>query len=148
MLYQRIFVPIDNSTPSDLALSEAIRLAKSLSATLIIAHSIDTPTYGRGNPEILDSAALEQPLLESGNSLLEAAKARVQAAGVASETLLLQNRGDPIAQVLLTAANNVAADVIIMGTHGRSGIMHLLLGSVAEGVLRQADLPILLVRGD
>lgn len=148
MLYQRIFVPLDNSTPSELALSEAIRLGGVLGATLILAHSVEVPMYGRGNPEVLDDASLEQPLLDGGKQLLQAAQARVAAAGLAVEPRVLTNRGRPIAEVLLTAAREAAADVIIMGTHGRSGILHLLLGSVAEGVLRQADLPVLLVRGD
>jgi nucleotide-binding universal stress UspA family protein len=148
MMYKRIFVPIDNSSPSDQAFTEAMRLAKSLKSALIIAHSVDVPVYGRGNPELLDSVALERPLLDTGRNLLKTAAARARDAGIDTEECLLENRGDPIADVLLQAARDTSADVIIMGTHGRSGIMHLLLGSVAEGVLRQADLPVLLVRGD
>jgi nucleotide-binding universal stress UspA family protein len=148
MMFQRIFVPIDNSTPSDMALTEAIRLAKSLKSQLIIAHSVDVPIYGRGNPELLDSIELEKPVLDTGRVQLQSALTRATEAGVSAEQLLLENRGDPVADILLQAARDVAADVIVMGTHGRSGIMHLLLGSVAEGVLRQSDLPVLLVRGD
>ncbi|BEV73622.1 MULTISPECIES: universal stress protein [unclassified Paludibacterium] len=148
MLYQRLFVPIDNSTPSDLALDEAIRLGKSLKATLIIAHSVDAPTFGRGAPELLDNGDLDKPLVDAAQDLLQTGLAKARAAGVTAELQLVHNRGKPIAQVLLDAARDTAADVIIMGTHGRSGIMHLLLGSVAEGVLRQADLPVLLVRSD
>lgn len=147
-MYQRIFVPIDNSTPSNMALTEALRLAKSLKATLFIANSVDIPAYGRGNPELLDSAELEKPLRDAGHDLLQTALKRAGDAGVDAQELLLENRGDPIADVLLRAAREANADVIIMGTHGRSGIMHLLLGSVAEGVLRQSDIPVLLVRGD
>ncbi|MBV8047441.1 MAG: universal stress protein [Paludibacterium sp.] len=148
MLYQRIFVPVDNSSPSDLALTEAVRLGKSLGATLILAHSVDTTPQSHGRTELIDNAGMTQPLVEAGRDLLQGAQTRARKEGVASEMLLVQSRGQPVPQALLKAARDAAADVIVMGTHGRTGIMHLLLGSVAEGVLRQADLPILLVRGD
>lgn len=148
MMYQRIFVPVDSSLPANMALTEAIRLAKGLNATLLLAHSVDIPAYGRGNPELLDSAELEKPLLETGRAILKTAGNSARDSGVAWEEILLENRGDPISQVLLDAASAARADVIVMGTHGRSGIMHLLLGSVAEGVLRRSEIPVLLVRGE
>ena len=148
MLYQRIFVPIDNSAPSELAMTEAIRLGKSLGATLIIAHSVDTAPQSLSSTALPESDGLAKPLIDTGHDLLQTAQVHARDAGVAAETVLLHNRGKPIAQSLLNAARDAAAAVIIMGTHGRTGIMHLLLGSVAEGVLRQTDIPILLVRGD
>lgn len=148
MMYQRIFVPVDSSTPSTLALDEAIKLAKSLGSKLIIAHGVDLPLYGRGNPEVLDSSAMEQPQVDAAHHTLQNACAHARAAGLEIEEVLLENRGDPISSTLLDAAHKAHAELIIMGTHGRTGIMHLLLGSVAEGVLRAADLPVLLVRSE
>jgi nucleotide-binding universal stress UspA family protein len=148
MMYQRIFVPVDDSSPSSLALTEAIKLATSLGSKLIIAHGVDLPLYGRGNPEVLDSNAMEMPQITAAGETLQAACDRARAGGLEIESVLLENRGDPISTILLEAAHHAQAELIVMGTHGRSGIMHLLLGSVAEGVLRAADLPILLVRGE
>jgi len=146
MMYSRIFVPIDSSAPSDLALDEAIKLAQGLGSILHLCHSVDLPQYGRGNPEQLDSTALEQPRVSEGNVTLDAACARARAAGLEPESSLIKIHGDPIAGALLAQAHRCNADLIVMGTHGRTGIMHLLLGSVAEGVLRTSDLPVLLIR--
>jgi len=148
MIYQRIFVPVDSSAPSTLALNEAIRLAKGLGSKLIIAHGVDLPLYGLGNPEVLDTNVMEQAQRDAASEILQAACQHARDAGIEIENVLLENRGDPIATVVLNAAHTAKAELIIMGTHGRSGIMHLLLGSVAEGVLRAADLPVLLVRGE
>ncbi|WP_255701217.1 universal stress protein [Chromobacterium sp. Beijing] len=59
---------------------------------------------------------------------------------------ILESWGDKIAAVLVDDAGVWGADLIVMGTHGWSGLMHLLMGSVAEGVLKLADVPVLLVR--
>jgi nucleotide-binding universal stress UspA family protein len=148
MMYQRIFVPVDSSAPSSLALDEAIMLAKNLKAVLILAHSVNLPASGRSAPKMLDSSEIDQPQLDSGKRTLQAAQERVRTAGIETETRLLENHGKDIADLLLQAANQAQAELIVMGTHGRSGIKHLLLGSVAEGVLRAAELPVLLVRSE
>jgi nucleotide-binding universal stress UspA family protein len=147
-MYQRIYVPVDSSPHSTLALNEAIKLAKSLGSTLILAHSVDLPRYGRGNPAILDSKDMDQPLIDDGKEILRRAVALAHAQGLIPESELLENRGESIATLLLEDAHDCKADLIIMGTHGRTGLMHLLLGSVAEGVLRVSDLPVLLIRPD
>lgn len=148
MMYQRIFVPVDSSTASNLALDEAIKLARGLGSKLVIAHAIDLPVYGRGNPEVLDSSSMEQPIVDAAKVLLGKAIDRAVAAGVEVESVLLENRGDTVADILLNAAYQAKVELIMMGTHGRTGIMHLLMGSVAEGVLRASDLPIMLVRSE
>lgn len=146
MEYQRIFIPVDSSRASGMALEEAIKLARMMGASLCIAHSIELPVYGPGNPELLDSAAMEQPLADAGNAILQAASAKAREQGIKTEEMLLENHGDPIAGVLLDAALRARAQLIVMGTHGRTGILHLLLGSVAEGVLREASVPVMLIR--
>jgi nucleotide-binding universal stress UspA family protein len=148
MMYQRIFVPVDSSAPSNLALDEAIMLAKNLKAVLVMAHSVNLPASGRSAPKMLDSSEIDQPQLEAGRRTLQSAVERARTAGIETETLLLENRGKDVADMLLQAAQKAQAELIVMGTHGRSGIKHLLLGSVAEGVLRAAELPVLLVRNE
>jgi len=145
-MYQRIFVPVDQSAPANMALDEAIRLAGDLGAGLILAHSVELPQYGNGNPERMDSLAMEQPLMEVGAQILEEARDKARKSGLEPETHLLENHGESTAEVLLAAARESRAELIVMGTHGRTGLSHLLMGSVAESMLRHAPLPILLIR--
>jgi nucleotide-binding universal stress UspA family protein len=145
-MYQRIFVPVDSSTQSELALDEAIDMAKALGSTLILAHSVDLPQYGTGNPERMDSFTMEHPLMDEGQDLLKNACDHVRQAGLEPESRLLENHGDKTAELLLAVAGECNAELIVMGTHGRTGLTHLLMGSVAEGMLREANVPILLVR--
>jgi nucleotide-binding universal stress UspA family protein len=63
------------------------------------------------------------------------------------ETELLETAGQRVADRIVEAAKRWEADLIVMGTHGRHGIQHLVLGSVAEAVIRSAPVPVLLVRG-
>jgi nucleotide-binding universal stress UspA family protein len=65
-----------------------------------------------------------------------------------SETELLETEGKRVASVIDDDAKRWPADLIVIGTHGRSGISRLLLGSVAEGVVRGASVPVLLVRAE
>ena len=62
--------------------------------------------------------------------------------------MLLESWGDKMAEVLVGEAEKEQAELIVMGTHGFSGLMHLLMGSVAEGIMRRANVPVLLVRSD
>ena len=66
--------------------------------------------------------------------------------GVESHSRVLSSTGEKIADVLLREAQEAGCDLIVMGTHGFTGLMHLLMGSVAEGVVRHANIPVLLVR--
>jgi len=75
--------------------------------------------------------------------LLQASLARVQHAGLQVETLFVQ--GTPT-QMIMDTADEQGVDLIIMGTHGRTGLAHVFLGSVAEHVVRQGPCPVLVVR--
>ena len=68
--------------------------------------------------------------------------------GATVETALLEASGERIASVIEGEARHWQADLIVIGTHGRSGLSRLLLGSVAEGVARSAPVPVLLVRAE
>jgi nucleotide-binding universal stress UspA family protein len=85
------------------------------------------------------------PTAARTTTVLAAAKARE--AGVHAETALIKTEGRRVAAVIVEEAEGASSDLVIMGTHGRRGVEHLLLGSVAEGVVRRATVPVLLLRG-
>lgn len=134
---QTILHPSDFSDRSNYALQMATALARDYQARLIIMHVIPQPiiAYGEGvippDPELLRREAQEQfnklPLLD---------------VGVHVETRLAD--GDEAAGIL-HLARELTVDLIVMGTHGRTGIRRLLMGSVAEQVMRRSACPVLTV---
>jgi len=145
-MYQRIYVPVDDSTTSALALAEASKLAQEVGAALRLVHVVDLAQFGWGGAEFLDAAELQGSIKQAGEQVLAANVERVAALGVPVESKILESWGDRIASVIVEDANEWGADLLVMGTHGLGGLMHLLMGSVAEGVLKQADVPVLLLR--
>lgn len=145
-MYQRIFVPVDDSESSRLSEQEACKLAKEVAAKVRLVHVVDLAQFGWGGTEFLDAADLQKSIRESGEQIVAQAKERAQALGVEPETHIIESWGDKIASVLLDDSREWGADLVVMGTHGVGGLLHLLMGSVAEGVLKQADVPVLLVR--
>jgi len=148
MTYQRIFVPIDKSEPARKALEEACKLATLSNATLQLAHIVDMNDFGWEfiNPEDPEVEIRRRAAEELANKMLKKAADRASALGVAAQTQCLLPTHADIAAQLLEQAAAWRADLIVMGTHGREGIDHFLLGSVAEGVSRHAAVPVMLVR--
>ncbi|OGU33667.1 MAG: hypothetical protein A2199_09120, partial [Hydrogenophilales bacterium RIFOXYA1_FULL_63_33] len=99
--------------------------------------------------EFPNTAELWNVLAASGRALLGKAAATAAEAGVEADTRLIEldRLGDRIPDVLAREADVWPADLIVVGTHGRRGLSHLFLGSVAEGIVRVASKPVLLVRG-
>jgi nucleotide-binding universal stress UspA family protein len=84
---------------------------------------------------------------EVGKKALDEGAALAEKAGVNAGTAMVEARGRSVSDVILGDAKTFRADVIVMGTHGRRGLNRLLLGSDAERVLREAPVPVLLIRG-
>ncbi len=146
-MYQRILVPIDGSPTSDLGLNEAIRLARLTNATLRLIHIVDelsfalaVDAYGYYAGELLDL------LRKNGAELLEKGMAAVRERGVLVEGVLYENLDKTVPQRVIAEAESWKADLIVIGTHGRRGVRRMVLGSSAEGILRGAPVPVLLVR--
>ena len=146
-MYQRILVPVDGSATSDAGLAEAIKLGRLTGATLRLVHVVDLMPYGGGfDLASAYTGELVPLLLEAGQKTLDAASEQVRSAGLALETQLLEAFASRASDLILDEARSCAADLIVIGTHGRRGIGRLMLGSDAEQVLRQAPVPVLLVR--
>ncbi|MBV8196649.1 MAG: universal stress protein [Candidatus Eremiobacteraeota bacterium] len=146
-MFKEILVAIDGSPPSDGALDLAIELARSLSASLTILHVID-PAHVSTTIDAAAATAIDielEELEEAGRGLLEEATARAKAAGLAETTTMLRD-GMP-APTILDTAKRADIALIVLGTHARSGVARLFLGSTAEAVLRQSPVPVLVRRG-
>lgn len=148
-MYKRIAVAVDGSDTSTAALNEAVKLAKAMDSTLLLLYVCEEiPVVW--NMEGMTAFPLEdvtQALIESGKQLLQKDKARVTESGIDVETRLVEDYNGRIGAVISHEAEQWLADLLVVGTHGRKGLGHLLLGSVAEGVMRTASMPVLLVRG-
>ncbi len=92
--------------------------------------------------------ALQEAVRHTGECALAQAAEKVRQSGVTAEIALLEVTGERIASVIDGEARRWPADLFVIGTHGRSGLSRLLLGSVAEGVVRGASVPVLLVRAE
>ena len=149
-MYKRILVAIDGSESGDRALKEALSLAGVHRAMLRLVHVVDmVPPYFSGDTNFIDVVAVEEALAQSGRQILQKAHALATTAGIPAETALLKT-GVPerrIADVVVAEAKRWPADLIVVGTHGRRGLSHLFLGSVAEGIVRISTVPVLLIRG-
>lgn len=142
--FKHILAPVDFSAQAEHALDVAADMARRYAAPVTIAHVWD-PHYISvpGSTLLYDEAALPQ-LTARLEEQLAAHKARLLSAGVSSvETRLLQ--GAPFVEIVRLAKAD-RHDLIVMGTHGRAGLAHTLLGSVAERVVRTAPCAVLTVR--
>jgi nucleotide-binding universal stress UspA family protein len=146
-MYQYILVPVDGSPTSDRALQEALKLAKQQNAQLALIHVLEDVWYV-DNESYLNYAELQKLQRISSEKILAKAEKLVRQAGMTATVKSLETRGERTANVIISEAKSCSADLIVIGTHGRSGFNHLLFGSVAEGVVRTAHVPVLLIRGE
>jgi nucleotide-binding universal stress UspA family protein len=132
--YEKIFCPVDFSEVSRQALLDAAELARREEASLTVLHVRDDPT-GTGRP--LESETAEE------FAALEAL--RGEAEWIRGDRVGAVVLSGPVASSIAQFASDTGADLIVMGSHGRTGIQRWSLGSVAEAVLRQAPCPVLVV---
>jgi nucleotide-binding universal stress UspA family protein len=148
-MYQRIFVAIDNSSTAQKALDEAIQLAAKLGAGLCIGTALDeapVTQHGMGLGSYIDVDKIKQEMRDNGNALLEAATTKAKAIGVDAYCILIESDKKRLSEMIIDAAGQWNADLIVMGTHGRRGFERLLVGSVAEHMIRSVTTSLLLVR--
>ena len=146
-MYKRIMVAVDGSETGERALNEAIRLAIELQGQLHIVHALE-PVNVSWDAELPDPIDIWDIMTRSGTEILRRAEVAARAAGVKFDTKLIEITmlGQRIPEAIASEADTWTADLIVIGTHGRRGLSRLLLGSVAEGVVRVASKPVLLIR--
>jgi nucleotide-binding universal stress UspA family protein len=145
--YQTFVVPYDFSAHARAALFAAVGLATKLGANLHLIHVIQPPTYGYGAgmgagavAPAIDMAAVRERAMKS---LRGVADGVVDFPGKVEPHVV---EGTGIADMIRESAEELDADLIVMGTHGRTGLAHVFLGSVAERTLRGAPCPVLTVQ--
>ena len=138
-----ILVPIDFSEPAEAALDFAVALAAKLDATVHILNVVDMQGYHFADlGASLTSEMIDKIMTGNQTALDRIANAR---RGVARIGEVLLRTGDP-RDIIDRVATELKVDLIAMGTHGRRGFKRMMLGSVAEAVVRTAPCPVLTVR--
>jgi nucleotide-binding universal stress UspA family protein len=141
-MYDRILVPTDGSTETERAVEHAAELADAHGAELHAVYVVNSATFA-GLPMETSWEGVGDVLREEGESALERIEEIVADYGVEVTSHLLQ--GSPSRRIV-ECAEDYGCDLVVMGTHGRGGIDRLLLGSVAEGVVRACSVPVLTVQ--
>jgi nucleotide-binding universal stress UspA family protein len=141
-MYDRVLVTTDGSTASEGAIDHAIDLAKQYGATLHALYVVDSAAYAS-----LEMAAdvVADELRSEGAEVVEAIAERAADAGVTAETAI---ETGVVHRTIVDYADREGIDLVVMGTHGRTGVDRFLLGSVAEKVIRTADAPVMTVRSN
>jgi nucleotide-binding universal stress UspA family protein len=145
-MYRHILVPLDGSSTSERALHEAVGLAREQRAQLELVHVVEDILFLE-NEAYINYSEVRKSARAEGEKILSQARCMAEHAGVTAEQKLLEADGARIANVIVDEARRWPADLIVIGTHGRSGFSRILFGSVAEGVVRTAHIPVLLIRG-
>jgi len=138
---KRILTPVDLSPLSEKALNYATILAKALEAELIVLHILPMDELFRAQ-----SAAEIGSQIQDASRRIEALLTKEIREAITTDTVVIH--GNTPAEEIIREAQERKIDMIVMGTHGRTGLKHLLMGSVAEAVVRTAPCPVTCVRDD
>jgi nucleotide-binding universal stress UspA family protein len=143
---RRILHPTDFSSASRPAFERALGLARDSRAELVILHVMAPviPVVGEGYIPPQTYEAIDTAARKSAQKKLDALAARARNAGVRARPLLLEGTAH---ERIVSAAKAQRVDLIVMGTHGRSGLARLFIGSVASRVVSAAPCPVMTVRG-
>ncbi len=143
---RRVMHATDFSRASSRALDAAVSFARANKAELLVAHvlvpSLPYPADGEADPAFY--VELEQNARQQAEAALEKLTNKIKKARVKARGLLLKGTAH---EQIVRAAKNRRADLIVIGTHGRTGISKLLMGSVAGRIIAEASCPVLTVRG-
>lgn len=144
-MFQHILLPADGSDSAQRAIDKALGLARAFGSRVTAIYVIDPyafsgvgTDFAYGHAEYLSAASAE------GKTALAQVSALFEAAGVATDTALVEAHS--VSKGILAKAQEVGADLIVMGSHGKRGLEKLVLGSVTSQVLSHAHLPVLVVR--
>lgn len=141
--YQRILVPVDGSQASNHALVAALQFARSGGGRVRVVHDINDLAYlvpYEGAQAVIAKARSD------ARQVVDAALAICQSAGVPADSRVVEKAGRRLGDAIADEALDWAADLVVIGSHGRRGVQRLLLGSGAEEIVRLAPVPVLVIR--
>jgi nucleotide-binding universal stress UspA family protein len=141
----RVLVPLDFSESAKSLIDHALELVRARGATVRLLHVIEPPLLAPPPFVIFQATSVSPEVLDAQRKGVEEHLARLAAEhpGIRMETRVVM--GDPVREIL-REVREWKADVVVLGTHGRSGLKHVFLGSVAENVVRQSPVPVLTVK--
>ena len=143
---KNILVPTDFSASANAALVYAKDLADKFGAHVHLLHVVPLPSFYSASIE-LSTAPLKEMMLEAETSARDALASRGHAIGLPDSRITVHSTiGLPVSEIFRFIEEE-AIDLVVMGTHGRGVVEHLLLGSVAERVVRRSPVPVLTVHG-
>ncbi|AUT72580.1 universal stress protein [Paraburkholderia hospita] len=145
-MYNRILIALDGSDTASRALDTALKLAAEHGAQLLPLYVIDVPVIAYDVPGF-DPSIIRDAFGEEGKRITSDAKTRLEKRRVTGTPRVVEVSppGEDVAHRINAMATEWHADLIVMGTHGRRGFRRLVLGSVAERVLRSASCPVLMI---
>jgi len=142
-MYKKILVTLDGSELAKTALGQAEKLAKTFDAEIILFQVVPfMPIYG--SPELVTPLIIDEKQKEAAEKYLANLAEELRKKGL--KVAAMVRTGQQVAVEIIDFAKEAGVDLIIMCTHGRSGISRWVLGSIAHKVLTRAETPILLVR--
>lgn len=140
--FKHLLVPVDFGTPSQQALEVAVDLGRRFDSRLTLLHVHEVLAYAYGGMTFATAELLE-PIEEAAREHLDKTLREVKAQIPTSKAIL---RSGTAAVEILAVIEEQHPDLVVMGTHGRKGVSHALLGSVAERIVRFSTIPVLTIR--
>lgn len=145
MGYKNVLVPLDGSAIATSAIEHAVKLVEPVVGRVVLLCVVETPPMQmEGYGEVLGTMDIEQKLRESYEAMLKEESAKLAHKGIMVETLI---RDGLAHEEIAGVCAEMDIDVVVMTTHGRTGIAHWIMGSVAERVVRIAPCSVMIVRG-
>ena len=146
-MYQHILVPFDDSQAALVALVEACKVGRLTGGILHIVHGVDLAQFSWSGASFLRSEELAMASADTAKAVFERAEPiMAEYADVQAEHTVLEAVGEKVASLLVNKISEWKCDLVVMGTHGFSGVKHLLMGSVAQEVIREAGITVLILR--
>ena len=145
MAYHNILVPVDGSETAYAAVDKAVEFAKAFGSKITVVQVLSLDPYIAA--EYISANQTNDLIERARTAVLEsltAAKAKFNELGIEGEAQLLE--GQVIHREIMEAAEKTHADLIIIGSHGRTGFKKFFLGSVAQSLLGESSVPVLVVR--
>ncbi|MEF8720838.1 MAG: universal stress protein [Candidatus Accumulibacter necessarius] len=149
-MYKRIMVAVDESFMTSQVMKAAVELARSTGAQMAICHAVDETILAQREVAMMlpNSVGKTEARMRLGaQGLLGRLAETARAAGIEVEIRLVESEQKHVSDMLIDAATEWQADLLIVGTHGRRGIERFFVGSVAERLVRKSQVSLLLVRG-